>query len=123
MSNVFDEALFHCAESLATNYWLDFTKSESFKNITRKKKGSDISLPFGDDALKKAMKKGNIPGYIFDAAFGFFNGEEVSTKTKLKDCESFETVSSIPLSLVYFFFLSFFSGSLASNIKFLLATL
>lgn len=49
-------------------------------------------MPFGDDALKKAMKKGNIPPYIFDAAFGFFNGDENVPKAKLRDGETFETV-------------------------------
>jgi hypothetical protein len=92
-ANVFDEALFHCAESLATNYWLDFTKSDAFKNIDKKKKKGNELLPFGSDDLKKSMKKANIPSYITEAALAFFNGDDWvnSGKTKLKDSESFET--------------------------------
>lgn len=81
---LFDEALYHCAESLATNYWLDFTKGDVFKNIDK------VLEPKKKFDLKKAMKKANLSSSIIDAALNFFNGEELPSKTKIKDAEVFE---------------------------------
>lgn len=38
LAGIFDDAMFHCAESLATNYWIDFVKGDSFKSLDKENK-------------------------------------------------------------------------------------
>lgn len=57
---------------------------------------SQLFLPFGNDSLIKAMKKGNLPSYIFDDALAFFNGEPITPQADLKDGSIFEKVISLP---------------------------
>lgn len=107
--------MYHCAESLATNYWLDFIKSDAFKNLDKQNpkqgkgkisaggikvdlsKASSLFVETFD--LKKEMKKGGVPAYIQDSALFFFNHECASLKSvKIKDSEQFQEVfQTIPL--------------------------
>lgn len=99
--------MFHCAESLATNYWLDFVKGSEFKSLDKEYKtkkgvfsgGFDLkkidikqaSLFADQFDLKKELKKGNIPSYIHDAAIYFFNHDMASVKNvKVKESETFQ---------------------------------
>lgn len=88
-NDLYQEAFEHTAESLATNYWFDFTKSDTFKNLDKigatAKLGGVVKVPF---SLKKAMKKEKMPAYVVSSALWFFTWkyELISVpKCKLED--------------------------------------
>lgn len=71
-TDIFEEAFEHTAESLATNYWFDFTKTELFKHLDKKstKLGGVVKVGY---SLKKTMKKEKIPSHVIPSALWFFS--------------------------------------------------
>lgn len=84
-SEVFDGAFQHICESMATNFWISFTASESFKTIDRRAK------IIGAFDLKKALKKSTVPKYLKGPVLWFFLRDEVLVpKVKLEHTELFQ---------------------------------
>lgn len=67
LSTIFDEAVQHVAESLGTNFWISFIRTDAFTNIDRRPK------IIGAFDLKKTLKKSSVPKYIHNAALFFFH--------------------------------------------------